>query len=114
MVRFLRLLPLCLALTIGLLIGAVVQANPTVTGTAHKPAATSPEPNADVSMTPLSPPAAAATCGVELCQDARCCQARCACNAFKSGKCQKLAGAALSCWCSNDLAKWQTAPGQCK
>ncbi|WP_433657654.1 twin-arginine translocation signal domain-containing protein [Nocardia sp. CA-128927] len=42
------------------------------------------------------------------------CAARCKCNGYKDGKCMKLNGGVLACWCTDDHAEWHTAPSTCR
>lgn len=42
------------------------------------------------------------------------CAKRCKCNNYKDGKCMKLGGGTLACWCTDDGTQWHTAPGTCR
>jgi hypothetical protein len=50
---------------------------------------------------------------VDDCSDPRRCEARCKCNNYKTGKCQKYGSQEVRCWCTNDLQQWHTAPSTC-
>jgi hypothetical protein len=50
---------------------------------------------------------------VEDCSDPRRCEARCKCNNYKTGKCQKYGSQEVACWCTNDNQRWHAAPSTC-
>jgi hypothetical protein len=109
--KVLGLLWLCSALSIWVLAGSTARAQDAalvVSPSEHT--STPPTSGTEEASIPMQ----TITCAAGLCVDPTCCVARCKCNGYKSGKCQKVDGITASCLCTNDFYKWSTAPLQCK